>query len=383
MSHPLQALLDQGVAEGIFPAARAVVLHRGEVAFNGGAGGPGEGALFDLASLTKPISTAAIFLSFWKQGALSPQTPLAEHLPDAQVARDGATFEDLLLHRSGLSAFLPFFAKVMRWYPRLFEPDCASMLRDEASKDVLRLARAVVPERRRGQHALYSDIGYLLLGEALAHVGGAPLDALFADRVAQPLGLGAHFRRLSAPSPRAEGLLPTGLTRPRDPAPGQAGLWDPFEPHASPAGEVDDDNAWCLDGVAGHAGLFGTALDVARFGQEVLDGLAGKGKLAPADLWSRMVEPDRLTPGSTRTLAFDTPSSSEAGSPPSAGQRLGNQPPGAVGHLGFTGCSLWVDLARSLVVGLCTNRTFLGRAEVRIRTFRPRFHDAVVEALGL
>src|SRR5690349_8783228 len=156
-------------------------------------------------------------------------------------------------------------------------------------------------------------------------------------------------------------------------------MWPPFPTHPSPPGEVDDDNAWVLDGVAGHAGLFGTAADVARFGQVLLDELEGASKLAPAPLWRRAFAVDARTPGSTRALGFDTPSATGS----SAGRWIGKVAPGAVGHTGFTGVSLWVDLARKLVVALCTNRTFLGRAEVRIKDFRPTFHDRVVETLGL
>lgn len=122
-----------------------------------------------------------------------------------------------------------------------------------------------------------------------------------------------------------------------------------------------------MNGVAGHAGLFGSARDVARFGQAVLEGRVKP----PREGWVR----DK-TPGSTRTFGFDTPS--EVGA--SCGQRFG---PRAIGHLGFTGTSLWVDFDRELVVVLLTNRVIFGRANVQIRQFRPRFHDAVLDELGL
>jgi CubicO group peptidase (beta-lactamase class C family) len=238
----------------------------------------------------------------------------------------------------------------------------------------------------------YSDLGFIALGELLARVGGRPLDALVAERVMRPLGLSARFHRLSA---RGEWLqstgpssglsiAPTGRTRPREPAPGQETLWEPFAPHPSFAGEVDDDNAFVMDGVAGHSGLFGTAADVAAFGQAVLDDRAGAARLAPAEHWAVALSRDSATPGSTCALGFHTrvPGDLEESS---AGRLVGAEPPGAVGHLGFTGTSLWVDLARGLVVALCTNRVAgpLGRAEVRIREFRPRFHDAAVEAIEL
>lgn len=142
---------------------------------------------------------------------------------------------------------------------------------------------------------------------------------------------------------------------------------------------VDDDNAFVMDGVAGHAGLFGTCHDVARFGQEVLEGVAGQSPLASKEAWQACVTRDTETPHSTRAWGFDTPSESDS----SAGQWLGQKPPGAVGHLGFTGTSLWVDLNRQLVVALVSNRTFLGRDNLRLKAFRPRFHDEVIRTLSL
>jgi CubicO group peptidase (beta-lactamase class C family) len=147
-------------------------------------------------------------------------------------------------------------------------------------------------------------------------------------------------------------------------------MWDVPTKPTRPA-EVDDDNAWAMDGVSGHAGLFGTALDVAKTGQAVLEG-----RLASPVPWGR----DVGTPDSTRALGFDTPSAEGA----TCGPRFGRAgPKGAIGHTGFTGTSLWIDLDRELVVALCTNRVALGRANVKIREFRPRFHEAVLDELHL
>jgi CubicO group peptidase (beta-lactamase class C family) len=143
-------------------------------------------------------------------------------------------------------------------------------------------------------------------------------------------------------------------------------------------GEVDDDNAFVMDGVAGHAGLFGTADDVAAFGQAVLEERAGAGRLAPAERWAVALRRDAATPGSTSGLGFYTRLPGDPPGESSAGRVVGAADPGAVGHTGFTGTSLWIDLARDLVVALCTNRVAgpRGRADARIREFRPRFHDA-------
>ena len=391
-----QALLDEGVAAGVFPSAAAVVLRDGRPVFEGSAGGATLRTVFDLASLTKIMATTAVFLALWRDGAVEPETPVGRLLPDTAAGRAGVTVADLLAHRAGLPAFVPLFAPILRATPELLDLDCPVRVRAAARAEAVTRALSVAPTAPPGTRYDYSDVGFVVLGETLGRAGERSLEPLVVERVARPLGLGMRFHRLSARdawapsagggagSSRCLALAPTGRTRPRDPAPGQEGLWEPFAPHPSIPGEVDDDNAWVMDGVAGHAGLFGTVADVAAFGQVVLDDLAGAGRLAAADHWRAALRRDTRTPGSTCGLGFHTrvPGDPVGGS--SAGQLVGMLSPGAVGHIGFTGTSLWIDLARRLVVALCTNRVAgpHGRAEVRIRDFRPRFHDAMVEVFA-
>ena len=394
---PLQTLLDDGVATGAFPCAAAVALHRGRRLFEGAAGGATLHTVFDLASLTKIMATTAGFLTLWRDERLEPDMPVTRVLPTSAAGRAGVTVADLLAHRAGLPAFLPLFAPIIRATPALFEPDCPAPIRARARAEAVSRALAVAPTTVPRARYEYSDVGFVLLGEVLCRVTGRSLETLVTERVATPLGIGVRFHRLSVretwtPSTGARAapsggltLAPTGRTRPREPAPGQEGLWEPFAPHPSPPGEVDDDNAWIMDGVAGHAGLFGTVTDVAAFGQAVLDDRAGAGRLAAVDHWMAALQRDTATPGSTCGLGFHTRLPGDPVGDGSAGRLVGAVPPGAVGHIGFTGTSLWIDLGRELVVALCTNRVGGpgGRAEVGIRGFRPRFHDAVVETLDL
>jgi serine-type D-Ala-D-Ala carboxypeptidase len=142
-------------------------------------------------------------------------------------------------------------------------------------------------------------------------------------------------------------------------------------------GEVDDENAWALGGVAGHAGLFSTAGDVAALGQAWLDALAGRGSFLGRETAGLFAAP--AAPGG-RGLGWDRPTPETS----ALGSRLGRGPLGAVGHLGFTGCSLWVDLDAGLVCALLTNHVHpAGADRERLRLFRRRFHDAVAEALGI
>jgi CubicO group peptidase (beta-lactamase class C family) len=141
---------------------------------------------------------------------------------------------------------------------------------------------------------------------------------------------------------------------------------------------VNDDNAWAMGGAAGHAGVFSTAIEVAALGQAWLDAVHGRPSVVPAGAAREFARRD-ATPGTTRAHGWD--GRSDEGS--SLGARLGRGRLGAIGHLGFTGTSLWVDLDAEVVVALLTNRVHPTRENERIRAFRPRFHDAVADALGM
>jgi len=375
----IRALLEEGVAQRIFPAAQAAAFRDGQLAFSTSAGSASDSTLFDLGSLTKICCTTAAFISLWSDGSLAPDTPLSRFFPRSPASQAGVTLADLLYHRSGLPAFVPYFAKVMPAVPALFDPRCPAAVRMDVRTTIVDAASQQPLRREPRASAVYSDVGFILLGEVLSDAASETLENLHEDRVASRLGVDLHFRRLSQHvDPPPPNIAPTGVLRPREHAPGQEGLWPPFPaPKSSRAGEVDDDNAWVMDGVAGHAGLFGNAVEVARFGQRLLEELQGANRLAPPDRWAHAFQVDTSVPGSTRALGFDTPS--PVGS--SAGQQLGKPGP-AVGHLGFTGVSLWVDLSRRLSVALLTNRTYFGRADGRIKDIRPRFHDLVVSALG-
>ncbi len=342
MTASLEALLAEGALNRVFQHANAVVIHEGKTVFAGGT--TDLSARFDLASLTKVMATTALCCAL----KIELELKVGDVFPHAASA--SVTVADLLTHRSGLPAFEPFFA--------------LHNTREATVAHALKLAPIAPP----GTASVYSDIGFIILGELISTLYTAPLDELFLTRVAKPLGLTtAHYRPLNTPH-REEPLVSTGGTRPREPAPGQEGLWPPLAARPSRIGDVDDDNAYVMNGVSGHAGLFASARDVAHFGQAVLE---QKLQLDPRG-WPI----DRETPNSTRTFGFDTPSKND----PSCGHRFG---PYAIGHLGFTGTSVWVDFKRRLVIALLTNRVIYGRANIQIRQFRPRFHDAVLDQLAL
>lgn len=329
---------------------------------------------FDLASVTK-VGTALLAAHLVGQGALRWDTrarAVIARAPDVDLAA-------LLGHRSGLPPWQPCF-DVARADPR-----CAGLWPDAvgghdraiARRLTLHAALAVPPG---APVRAYSDIGFLVLGAVLEAAAGASLDVLWDRAVARPLGLAAGFRRLST-APPDPSIPATGVLRPREPAPGQEGAYTTGPQHpAIVPGQVDDDHAWACDGVAGHAGLFASARDVARLGDALLADAEGAELIAPAHAIAPLLAPDRPDLLPLRTLGLDTVAPTGS----SAGTRLGRGPRGGVGHLGFTGTSLWIDLDARVVVALHTNRTFPSRTAVGpIRALRPALHDAVWAALDL
>src|SRR5690606_38040395 len=254
-AHPLQALLDAGVREGSFPAAQATVLHRGRVLFEASSGEATAETVFDLASVTK-VATTALFLALRERGTIGADTTLGALLPAAVAPH--LTLEDLLFHRSGFPAWRPFFAHPAAM-PAVLGSGRSAAAFERSRRVVIDAALATPPETPVGSRAVYSDVGFILLGEALSVAGGQPLAELFDAVVARPLKLELAYRPLGTPVTGFQPSLriaPTGIQRPRPPAPGQEGsyLLASVAPETA-AGEVDDDNAWAMGGVAGHAGL--------------------------------------------------------------------------------------------------------------------------------
>lgn len=317
--------------------------------------------IYDLASLTKPLATVPVFLALAARGRIALDDRLGDRWPRfAGTPWASVTMAHLLAHASGMPAWLPFAAE-------LAAAEGAAFAGTPAARDrVVERIAATPPEAPPGARETYSDLGFITLGLLLERVGGAPLDRLFRDLVAAPLGLvDAFFVPVHAGVPEA---LPPGLLRrvaPTETCPTRRRLL---------RGEVHDDNAWLLGGVAGHAGLFATAGDVLDLAGAFVAGARGgaTGPFAGVDaLLTRRAGP----PGATRVMGFDTPA--PAGS--AAGDRA---PPGTVGHLGFTGTSLWVDPATGAAIALLTNRVHPSRENDAIRRVRPALHDAAWRAIA-
>lgn len=312
--------------------------------------------LFDLASLTKALCTMPVALSLAAEGRLDLSAPVGRFLPWLRDRWLGAVTTDLLLrHASGLAAWRPY------------GPDlCAGHGLDVAGTPWARdqVRRRLASEEALaspGTACLYSDLGYLVAQEVCEAVGGAPLDVLFRERVAGPLGLvRTAFRPFRGGQAPALSVGEAGAIAATECCPLRRRCLQ---------GEVHDENAWVLGGVAGHAGLFGTAAEVAAIVQALRDAWAGTGDFLPRALLREAWDPRRRLPGSTRLLGLDTPSPSGS----LAGDRA---PPGTAGHLGFTGTSFWVDLPGDIIVVLITHRVHPSRDREGIREARRRVHDA-------
>jgi CubicO group peptidase (beta-lactamase class C family) len=291
---------------------------------------------FDLASLTKPIATASIVMELVRLGAMRLEEPVAESFPEWRgVDREGVTVQDLLEHASGLPA-------------RLL--DMPPSQRREFEHDICTMPLEYTPRTR----SLYSDLGFILLGFLVADRAGGPLDALFGDLMT----------RLNTDGPTI-GFGPAAGAAPTMP------MTEDVRRGRMLVGEVHDNYAAALGGVAGHAGLFGAASAVGAFARAVLRGARGdSGGAAPwtPDLMARFTRKSAVRQ-SSRALGWDTmlPTSS-------CGTRMSAS---AFGHVGFTGTSLWIDPERDRYFVLLTNRACSGGTLDQMRDVRRAFHDAL------
>jgi CubicO group peptidase (beta-lactamase class C family) len=349
----IAGLLDEALASGLGSAAvvsvgdagREILRYRAGTVRRLPDGGPAldDNTRFDLASVTKPMATVAIAMVLVAEGRLDLDAPVRTYLHDAATQ---ATVRQLLAHSAGCAAHVEFFR-----YLRTVQP--------AHPREVLVQRAMREPCDRPGVTSIYSDLGFIQLGAVLERAAGKPLEVAFAELVAEPLGLTARYAQHEPiPNCVATELDERGLV----------------------CGLVHDENCYFAGGVAGHAGLFATIDDVMTFAIAIVDTVAGapRGRFT-TDVVTRFLT-DAPTAGSTWRLGWDTPSQTPGVS--QAGDRWPRS--GAVGHTGFTGTSLWLDLAKRRWVALLTNRvhpTRHGDTADRIKALRRAVNDAVVEEL--
>ena len=344
---PARTLLQEAVAARAFPAAVVEVGQHDQVLWRESFGRfsyePGwpetrEDTIFDLASLTKVVATTTLAMILVEARDLRVDDRVGTWLPEWRGGdREQVTVRDLLTHTSGLTAHLPFYR------------DCAS--RAEFQRAICTMPLEYTP----GTQAVYSDLGFILLGFIIEDAGRAQLDQQFTA-VVDRLGVG----ELAFRPPRGwrSRTAPTEI--------------DPWRGRLL-VGEVHDENAWALGGVAGHTGLFGSAAAVGRFAQIILRTTTGGAELVRPETLDAFVKRTGV-PGSSRALGWDTmlPTSS-------CGRRMSAT---AIGHTGFTGTSLWIDTLADVYVVLLTNRVHPSRGDEAILRIRPALHDALMLGLG-
>ncbi len=342
-------VVDDFVARRAFPGAVVAVARdgalvhlsaHGRLSFEAAAAPVRTDTIYDLASLTKVIVTTTLAMRYVDSGELLLARPISAYLPGASGGfADIVTPRHLLSHSSGLDWGAPLYLEL--------EGRAAYVER------ILQMELVYEP----GSKSLYSDLGFILLGEILERVGGAPLEELAARHVLGPLGMRDTSYR---PPPDLLNRI----------APTEKDEWRGRLVH----GDVHDENAYAMGGVAPHAGLFGTAQDLARFAQMMLNGgVFEHQRLASRATLEGFVAVTDV-PGSSRGLGWDTPSGVS-----SAGTLMSRE---SFGHTGFTGTSLWIDASRKLFVILLTNRVHPTRENTLIRAARPAVADAVVAALA-
>ncbi|QQR89229.1 MAG: beta-lactamase family protein [Myxococcales bacterium] len=353
-------LLQAGVTGNAFPGAVASIGWRegDELVFAEASAGKlsselgavSTSAFYDLASLTKPFVAMAV-LRLVEANKISLETRADRMLPDVRGGVGGeATLEQLLSHRAKLSSWGGLFLDVPH---DVGSPAARRWILSEASR-----------RRHEGpETVVYSDLGYLIGGEAVARHVGKSLDIVVKEEITDPIGISSDvfFPAALTPDKRAQIVSNSAPTE-----------WCEWRGRMI-RGEVHDENSAAFGGVAGHAGLFGTARGVARFGRAILESLAGRGDF----LSKESIEGSLADRGDGNTYRFGWEMKSAQGS--SAGKRMSAQ---SFGHLGFTGTSLWCDPNNDVVVALLSNRVHPSRANEKIKGFRPAFHDGMLAVLN-
>lgn len=352
----INSLLWKGVENGVFPGAVLLVSMKNDIIYYGSAGYLSitadrkpmkHGTIFDLASLTKPLVTTLCMMKLVDEGIIELDTPLSS-LPMGDIPQDKASITPrmLLNHCSGLTDWEPFYKELIN------KP------LPERKKYVRELIIQSELKYRPLERTLYSDLGFIILEWIIESLTGASMKDFFIENFLNPLGLERVFLY--------DGELPQSVSGDMI-APTEYCHWRNRLIH----GEVHDENAYALGGYSGHAGLFGDAMGVYRICSMLLDHYTGRRKdlLAP-DIVRGFFKKQDIVNDSTWALGWDTPS--DTGS--SSGRYFSKN---SVGHLGFTGVSVWMDLESLIISILLTNRVHPSRENNKIKEFRPLLHNTI------
>lgn len=351
---PAYDVLERAVADHAFPGGVLAVGHRGELIVHAfgrqtyDANSPviTPDTIYDAASVTKPVVTTTLMAMLVAAGRVQLDAPVERYLPEFASGpnpewRHKVTVRNLLTHTSGLPVHKDFF------------------LTAKNRKEVLAQVFAEPLTYEPGTQAAYSDLGFILLGEIVERMNGHTLDTLARDRIFTPLGMSNTM--FNPPKSLRARIAPTEN--------------DTAYRKRLVQGEVHDENTYAMGGVAGLAGMFTTAADLAAYCQMMLDGGIYRHQRLLRRATIEQFTSRQTLAGGTRALGWTVPTPGS-----SSGRYFSTR---SYGHTGFTGTSIWADPEKDLFVVLLTNRVYPTRKNEKIEQVRPAVHNAVVEALGL
>ncbi|OEU44591.1 MAG: hypothetical protein BBJ60_01645 [Desulfobacterales bacterium S7086C20] len=352
---PIGQVMQNALKDGVFPGGVLLASKKGRVVFLEAFGHarltPERpmtiDTVFDLASLTKPLATSVAAMILIQEGKMDLDQTLGNTVRDfSDTDKKGLSVRQLLCHTSGLPDYQPYYERLLNLSP------------DDAKTSLRKLLVAEPLIHKPWEICLYSDLGFMILEWLIEEVAGEGLDSFIGKDLYEPLGLKNLFFN---PIPQIKNRSYAAT----EDCPRRGKILE---------GEVHDDNAYAVGGVAGHAGLFGTTRAVYTLLQELLDTYLRKKN-------SAIFHPDTLQDFFKRqsdvgswALGFDTPSRPDS----SSGKYFSDK---SVGHLGFTGTSFWMDLNKDLIVVLLTNRVHPRRDNEKIKLFRPILHDKIMEMM--
>ncbi len=370
--HSVEEAFQEAIGQGVFPGAVVLVGKHEDVIYEQVFGYrslvPAKtilqaNTIFDLASLTKPLATTMAIMLLVRENKIRLDDLVSRFVPTYGVfGKHLTTLRHLLNHSSGLPAWKPYYEEIAK----LEKGGRLNFIGSRAAKTfVLEQIHREKPLHAAGSQSLYSDLGFILLAEIVETLSNATLDRFCQEKVFKPLGL------------RSTGFVDLTQLKTR--------RLEPIEEIIAPTencpwrkkilcGEVHDDNAYAMGGVAGHAGLFSCARDIHKMIAHLSRCLRGHDGFFTPALIAQFLEKDESVQNSSFALGWDTPSPDHS----TAGHYFS---PRSVGHLGFTGTSVWWDLDKGCHIILLTNRVHPSRKNDKIREFRPHIHDLIMKVL--
>ena len=361
MPDHITELLLSGLEQKIYPGAVLLVAQGGEIVFFRAVGNrvviperlPMEkDTIFDLASLTKPLATTLAVMKLVDEDLLELDAPISSLIQPFPWQDKAHLSPRLFLnHSSGLADWKPFYLRLIKLPPEERKPALRRLIMEEPLSSEPKTV------------SLYSDLGFMLLEWIVEMIAGKDPSSFLETSLYQPLGLKILYLDHIA----AERTHRKELYAATEDCPWRKGIVQ---------GHVHDENAFALGGYSGHAGLFGTAMDIFTLTSMLVNLYHGEpSALLKEKTVKTFLSRQELVPGSTWALGWDTPSKGNS----SSGIYFG---PKSIGHTGFTGTSVWIDLEKNITAIFLTNRVHPTRSNEKIKRFRPELHNLIMQELG-